>query len=354
MNVKRTPAENGKVKLVITADPSETDKAFTAGIALMLDQAGVPADPEKATPYEAMSKLFGSQEQIDQATIGAVVNYLLPFALDSEKITLVTSPDYDPSKLGVPQQGMPYAFEVTVQPKPEFELDSYDPVEVTVTRRHVTDQEIDQQLKMMADQAATPHMDIMTGEQTRMAPKIDDAWVKENIPDDACNTVAELRDRLREAGERYMNDQLEQDKMNQAVMAMTRNFTAQIPDDIVASTKHDFIESFKAQLAAQGKKLEDVLEQEGATEDQFEYDMETQARSMLTQGFTLDAVFRHAGLEVDDDDMKEAIRSMAGDNAEEAERQLRETGRLFAVTEAAERLKAGKHILDQAKITVTE
>jgi len=347
MNVQKEPLQNGHIKLTVEASADEVDKAFVLGMDMFIDQLGIPVEQGK-TSYEQLEAVLGAR--VEEAVSDAVMNFLLPFALEESKETPIVSPRAVPE--GQPEKGKPFNFTVEILPKPSFELSSYDPVTVVVDDNPVTEEDIEQQMLMIAQNASTTQPDIITGEMKQVTPKITDDWVAKNIPDDSIQSVDDLRKRLREAGEQYKADELEQQKMNIAVGEMTQRFESDIPTDIIESMTADMMAGVRAQVNAQGMPFDEYLKQVKMTEDQLEYSMQMQAGQMLKEGFALDAVFRHAGLTIEEDDIKEAITSMAPGNEAETEAMLKETGRMFALTEAAQRIKAGKWILENANVTV--
>ncbi len=75
----------------------------------------------------------------------------------------------------------------------------------------------------------------------------------------------------------------------------------------------------------------------------------------MVQGYCLDAIYRHEGLTLTDEDIEAACRAMNPQgNPKQTRQQLETTGRGFALREAAERLKANNWVLEHAKITVLD
>lgn len=328
MNVQKEQQENGHVKLEVQATPEEVDNAFSLGMNMFIEQLGIPMQEGK-TPYDQLKDVLG--HRIDEAVSDAVMNFLLPFALDESKEIPVVSPKAEPH--GQPKQGEAFSFTVDIMPKPQFELCSYEPVNVVVDDNPVTEEDIDQQMLMIAQNATTTQPDIITGEMKQVTPNITDDWVAKNIPDADIQSVAQLRDRLRDAGSNYKAEELEQQKMNVAISEMTNRFEGQIPTEIIESMTADMMAGVEAQVNAQGMSFDEYLQQVKMTHDQIEYSMQMQASQMLKEGFTLDAVFRHANLTVDETDIQEAITSMAPGNEAETEQKLKESGRMFALDE---------------------
>lgn len=156
MKVEKVKEENGELELSITASPEEVDKAFTDGLDVFIDQFQL----RSLEGETALQKIYNamSPEEARDAVSSAVISYLIPFALDQENIIPMTS-----SSVGAesdPVEGKEFTFNVTILPKPEFELTSYDPVEVSVLAPlDVTEQDIDMQMHMLASQFATVKVD---------------------------------------------------------------------------------------------------------------------------------------------------------------------------------------------------
>jgi trigger factor len=178
--------------------------------------------------------------------------------------------------------------------------------------------------------------------------------VTANIPDPDVNTVEQLRARLRKAGESYMADQFEQKKMSLASEQMALRLDQAVPEQLVEAMAHSMLDELRQQMESQDQTMEDFMKSQHLTEEQLHEDALKQAADMLRQGFALDAVFRHEGLVLDDDDKREALHAIAPGQEDEAEESLNEAGYFFTVEETAQRLKAGKHILSQADVTVNE
>jgi trigger factor len=80
-----------------------------------------------------------------------------------------------------------------------------------------------------------------------------------------------------------------------------------------------------------------------------------QTRQMLVQGFSLDSVFRHEGLVLNDEDIEAACHAMNPQvNPKRLRQELEQNGRGFVLRETAERLKANKYLVDHANITYTD
>ena len=79
-----------------------------------------------------------------------------------------------------------------------------------------------------------------------------------------------------------------------------------------------------------------------------------QTRQMVVQGYSLDALFRHEKMELTDEDVMAACRSMNAQNPEMVKQMAEQSGSMFALREVAERMKANKWLLDHAEVTVAD
>lgn len=75
-----------------------------------------------------------------------LVNEVYPQALEENNIVPLQRPDYQ-YELELVEDHKPFNFTATVQVKPEYELSSYEPVEVEVPTSEATDEEIDAQIE---------------------------------------------------------------------------------------------------------------------------------------------------------------------------------------------------------------
>ena len=99
---------------------------------------------------------------------------------------------------------------------------------------------------------------------------------------------------------------------------------------------------------------EQFIEQQGG-EQQFNMMMMMQTREMLVQGYALDALFRHEKLVLTDEDIEAACRAMnPQQNPKQVRNQMEQSGRGFALREAAERLKANQWLVDHAVVNVVD
>lgn len=188
--------------------------------------------------------------------------------------------------------------------------------------------------------------------QKAVAPVLDDEWVQKNMP--WYKSYADLRADIERSVQRQERDQYDNYLCNLAAAELVKRFDGRIPDEAYEATRDNVVNNLRRSLQQQGKTWEEFLEESGG-EQQVGMMLMIQTREVLVQGFVLDAVYRHAKLNITDEDIDAACRSM---NPQAHPRQIRQqfeqTGTMFALREAAERLKANKWAVEQAKITYVD
>lgn len=187
--------------------------------------------------------------------------------------------------------------------------------------------------------------------QKEVIPTIDDEWVKKYMP--LYRDATALREAVYDGIQKQRGSEYEEYKRSLAVGELAKRFSGRIADEVYEFMSRNLMNNLRQQVAQQNMKFEDFIEQQGG-EQQFNMMMMMQTRQMLVQGYALDALFNHQKLVVSDEDVDEACLSMNPQNPKGARRQMEESGRGFALREAAERIRANKWLVDHAKITVRD
>jgi trigger factor len=184
-------------------------------------------------------------------------------------------------------------------------------------------------------------------QRKRVIPAITDAWVAKNIPD--ISTVPELREEIRRQGIAHRERELMPMKSFLAATELAKRFKGSIPDELYELTRDEIAQSLQQTFAAQGKSIQEFIREQGG-EQQFSMQLMMQAREMLRQNLSLDALVRHLELEVTDEDINETFRLMAPGHEREAHMEFELTGRMYQIHEAALRNKATAWLVENAEI----
>ncbi len=144
--------EDGKIKVNVTADAKEVDRAVSQTYKDLAKKYAFPGFRKGKAPRPVIDNAVGRESVLSSSTED-LVNELYPRIIEDERLSPVGSPDFgDP---GMVEPGKPFAFEFTVSLKPEVELSSYEPVSVEVPFENATETEVDDQVKALADHYKT-------------------------------------------------------------------------------------------------------------------------------------------------------------------------------------------------------
>lgn len=140
-----TAVRTHKDKTIIeaTATAEETDRAIDAGMRDFMRISGmqIPIDTDPALRQRMIESI--GNDPLGEAVRESVLESLVPFALTEAGIVPGMKPEVNAE--GNPRPGEPFAFTVTVLPKPQLELNSYEPVEIEVVRdEDESDEEFEQ------------------------------------------------------------------------------------------------------------------------------------------------------------------------------------------------------------------
>ena len=356
MQVERISAQGNQVVLRAVATAEEFREAARHGVRAFLMAADAPV-PDDSQLDTILGQLMGSDADLEAAKADFAANYLVPRAVRQEGIVPVCSPDVQPQGGFSAAGGDDFVLHISVFPKPAMELSSYGPVAITVDSPHVTDEEVDARMLDLMRQFGEDASTAGGQGQEGAAPEpsldaLDDAWVAQRFPDPGINTVQHLREAVRKSGEQFKSAEFEQYKLSVAAAEMAKRLVGDVPSDIVKAMAASMIDELKAQAAAQGTSIEAICESRGMTEDAMMQEARDEAKQMLQQGLALDALYRHEGLDIEEADRAAALHAIAPGSEEAAEAQLNASGYAFTIEETAQRLRAGRYILEHAHVTV--
>ncbi|MDO4502986.1 MAG: trigger factor [Coriobacteriia bacterium] len=190
------------------------------------------------------------------------------------------------------------------------------------------------------------HVEVL-GKQVPRVPELTDEWVKRCIP--MFSSVEEMT----EAVKKEVEDQRKADRadlLNRlASEAVVERFEGHISNEAYEHTRDTLIRNVQEGLRNQGTSFNDYVEQMGGKE-QFNMMMLFEARQALTQGYALDAVFRHFKMTLTGKDIDEFCKSVDPMNADMVRKDMQESGHNFALRESAERLKAARFLVEHAVV----
>lgn len=184
------------------------------------------------------------------------------------------------------------------------------------------------------------------------APDIDDAWVKRNAP--MFKNADEFKANIRKGIEVQARESYKAFVRQAAASELAKRFQGKIADEVYEQMARQLRENLQRDLQQQGKTWEEFVEENGG-EQSISMMLMLQTRELLTQGYALDAVYRHFGLSVTDQDIEQVCHAMNPQVPPKTlHEQIRQNGQGFALRESAERFKANDYIVEHADIVEVE
>lgn len=428
MRLKAKRKGNGVVELDVTVTAKEVDSIISQTQEGIIRQLGLR--PDGKTPLEQLAKEKAGIDNLEERIAQGAIEAMTSMAIDQSGIVPAA---YPPAKQKGPlQQGKLFSFAIDVKAKPSYELSSYDPVEISLPKPELSEQDLDakcletlMQTKVHEGAEAHPLADgdsallkvhasvdgaelkgLCTGErglhyqlgsgmmpqgfddavvgmepgqskefsfeapdfdengnprqitvdcqvavlecQREAQPQMTDEWIAQYMP--FYRSVADLRQMVRQSMEREAMAQQTALGCRAAAAELAKRFEGHIDDDIYESMQKTVLSRIRQQLKEQGKSFEEYAEEVGEQMANMQIMMET--RQALREGFALDAVFRHEGLELTDEDMEFWCREMYPDTDPRQTRLAMErSGQGFMMKEAASRLKANRWVYEHAQVT---
>lgn len=188
--------------------------------------------------------------------------------------------------------------------------------------------------------------------QEEVRPQITDEWLAQNLP--MAGGLEALKESIRNEIDSVARMQYDALLRQLAAAEAAKRFDGKIADEVYESARANMIDTLRHQLQQEGKTWEAFVEENGG-EQQFSMMLMLQIREMLVQGYALDAIFRHEGLTLTDEDIEAACFAMNPQmNPKALRQQMTSAGQGFALRETAERLKANNWLVENADITYVD
>lgn len=188
--------------------------------------------------------------------------------------------------------------------------------------------------------------------QEEVRPQITDEWLAQNLP--MAGGLEALKESIRNEIDSVARMQYDALLRQLAAAEAAKRFDGKIADEVYESARANMIDTLRHQLQQEGKTWEAFVEENGG-EQQFSMMLMLQIREMLVQGYALDAIFRHEGLTLTDEDIEAACFAMNPQmNPKALRQQMTSVGQGFALRETAERLKANNWLVENADITYVD
>lgn len=422
MKVVQKKLVGQRVLVEATASVADVNKAFDWASVAFLQQMGVV--PEQGKPYAQQAEERLGVPNLDAIVMPRVAEFLVPFAVEKKGVVPAFPPK--PVAQTTLQRGSEFTFTMEILPKPEYELDSYEPVEITAKSFSIDPAEVDEQVKLAAQnfagyeavearpvqkddyvkiaiadtkQDGEPFDAFNTdgrtyplgqgympadfdkelvgmepgqkkdvafeapgGEgtvkvsctvevqeiQKQVVPEITDEWVSQNMP--FFRDAKAFRESIEYQLERMHRSEYEAYLEDLCINKLAHRFKGKIDDSIYEAMRDTQLKQMSSELQQQGMSLDQFIQQNGG-QQQFGMMLMVQTRMALVNGYSLDAVYRHEKMTLTDEDILEAAGMINPQNPQMARQQMEDMGNAYALREMAERRKASKWLVQNAKIT---
>lgn len=151
MKVTEKKLGDGRIRLEAIAATAEVAQALAAGHHAFCQQMGVRPKPGQTLDQAAAEQL--GVKDLDAVSRQQAVEYLVPFAIDKRNLT----PAFPPKAVAEApiERGKTFSFVLDVSLKPDYELTSYDPVEVTLAPFSFDESLVDRQISQIAENYAS-------------------------------------------------------------------------------------------------------------------------------------------------------------------------------------------------------
>ena len=227
-----------------------------------------------------------------------------------------------------PRKGKDFTFEASVMLRPYGELKDYGPVEVAFPPKPQVDEaQVDEKLAQMM------------GASIR--------W--QDVPEDAAQGLEKLKAPLRAQLENELENKWYSDLMTLCADEMSKRLVAEPPIRFIEALRDEMASQYATAVESSGQSWNDYIKTPGFDLQVFKEQMTSEALVSLKRGLALDAVARHEGIALTEEDVIECLTNVARGHEQEAAQAMIDNGQLPQLLETALRAKTGDFIASQAK-----
>lgn len=141
--------ENNKVKVNVVFDAKEVDARIKATYKDFAYKYNFPGFRKGKAPRPVIDNALGA-EAVRASVTDDLINGSYPDILEQEKLYPVSKPEAAQND-GMVEQGKDFEFSFTLTVKPEYELSSYEAVEIELPSEEATEEEIDEQVEALRE-----------------------------------------------------------------------------------------------------------------------------------------------------------------------------------------------------------
>ena len=228
METKVEALEDNRKKITVTVDAADVDKRIKAAYKDFAHRYNFPGFRRGKAPRPVIDNALGKETVLASVTEN-LINSTYPLVVEEQKLFPVGQPQFDSEDFVV--GGQPFEFQFTLEVKPEFELTSYDPVQIELPPAGATDAEIEDQIESLRDHYADY---VEAGDDAEITA---DSYVDLDmeVVDEDGNTVESLTSEGRQYS---LGTGMLSDAFNDEILGMKKGeekeFTLTIPEDETA------------------------------------------------------------------------------------------------------------------------
>lgn len=177
-------------------------------------------------------------------------------------------------------------------------------------------------------------------------PALDDEFAKKVGFDSYDELVEQLKTEIANT----KAEQLPRLKESRCVTELSHRITSEIPEAYLDFTRENILRDFFNSLQEQGTTFDQFLASRGITSEQFKEDLDTQAREEAEECLALDALFKHLGMEITEEDIDKEFS--VANNPAATRKAWEDAGRMSIIREAIRRQRVTKWLVDNAVVTI--
>ncbi len=190
--------------------------------------------------------------------------------------------------------------------------------------------------------------------KAKVLPEVDDEFATSV---GGYDSVEEMRASLRETMDKAKQVGHKRAIEQAAREALAERLDGEVPDAMVENTKGQMMRDFINGLESRGVSLADYLQATGGGMERIESDMGDRARQVVREELALEALFRHQGWEVTDEEIDAEIAEMSSSSdADPAElrRSWEDSGVIAVLREQIMHRRVVGWLMDSANVEVIE
>lgn len=172
MKVEKVREKDGKLELLVELSVAEADQEIQRAAAYEIAKRGLSYDAEAGvSPIDFLNEQLG-QAEVPFLVDEGIMRHRAPFACTAAQVDIIGAPVYRCSEHAA--SGKPFQYQLVCVPVPEYELESYDPVSITVPSTEVKPEEVDAEIARMVQAAPlavtdTSHDEVVRGDKVELA-----------------------------------------------------------------------------------------------------------------------------------------------------------------------------------------